>query len=39
MLLDEKAGKRLANNCRNDLQTATEKALLVKPDTTILGKL
>jgi hypothetical protein len=38
MLLDEKAGKRLANNCRNDLQAATEKALLVKPDTTILGK-
>ena len=38
MLLNEKAGKRLANNCRNDIQQVAEKNLLAKPDTTVLGK-
>jgi hypothetical protein len=38
MLLNEKAGKRLANNCRNDTQKATENALLANPDNTALGK-
>jgi hypothetical protein len=38
MLLNEKAGKRLANNCRNETQKAAEEALLTKPDTSVLGK-
>ena len=38
MLLSEKAGKRLANNCRNGIQQETENALLLNPDTTVLGK-
>jgi hypothetical protein len=38
MLLNEKAGKRLANNCRNETQKAAETALLAMPDTTTLGK-
>lgn len=38
MLFNEKVGKRLANNCRNDIQQAAEKNLLAKPDTTVLGK-
>jgi len=37
MLLDEKQGRRLANNCRNDAQVAAEKALEITPDT-ILSK-
>jgi hypothetical protein len=38
MLFNEKAGKRLANNCRNDVQKTAENALQIKPDTTVLGK-
>ncbi len=38
MLLNEKAGKRLATNCRNDLQNAAENALQMKPDSSVLGK-
>ncbi len=35
MLLNEKQGRRLAHNCRNELQVATERALEVSPDTTL----
>jgi hypothetical protein len=38
MLFNEKAGKRLATNCRNDIQQEAENALQIKPDTTVLGK-
>jgi hypothetical protein len=38
MLLNEKAGKRLANNCRNATQKVAEEALSAKPDTSVLGK-
>ena len=38
MLFNEKAGKRLATNCRNDLQNAAENALQMKPDSSVLGK-
>ncbi len=38
MLFNEKAGKRLANNCRNETQQVAENALQIKPDTSVLGK-
>jgi hypothetical protein len=38
MLFNEKAGKRLANNCRNDAQKEVEVALQIQPDTSALGK-
>ena len=38
MLLNEKAGKRLANNCRNETQKEVEIALQIQPDTSALGK-
>jgi hypothetical protein len=36
MLFNEKAGKRLANNCRNDLQIAAEKEMAASTAPTIL---
>jgi hypothetical protein len=36
MLLDEKEGKRLANNCRNAAQTAVEKTLSKSTSPTLL---
>jgi hypothetical protein len=38
MLFNEKVGKRLANNCRNDAQKEVEVALQIQPDTSALGK-
>jgi hypothetical protein len=36
MLFNEKAGKRLANNCRNEEQKAVDLALSAQPDTTLI---
>jgi hypothetical protein len=36
MLFNEKEGKRLANNCRNDAQTAAEKALTTSTAPSVL---
>jgi hypothetical protein len=36
MLFNEKEGKRLANNCRNDAQTAAEKALATSTAPSVL---
>jgi hypothetical protein len=36
MLFNEKAGKRLANDCRNEAQTAAENALATSTEPTIL---
>ncbi len=38
MLFNEKVGKRLATNCRNDAQLDTEMALQIQPDHSVLGK-
>jgi hypothetical protein len=39
MLLNEKAGKRLANNCRNDLQVASQRDLSQSTAPTVLDGL
>ena len=39
MLFNEKAGKRLANNCRNALQAQTEKELIATDAPNILDSL
>ena len=39
MLFNEKAGKRLANNCRNEVQTAAEQVIAMSNAPTVLDGL